>query len=662
MFPSAQDHNVTLENGDLRAGFNSHGDLISMESSPLGMCLFPPAEQDIGAGFTWGVFFEGDESPRRDWQRTWTERGDDALRFEGRCDTVEIGLQIDLEGMGCSWKIHLINGGQRTIDGVEFCLRGPFSFAPEVQFTYPYCAGWAIPFSGIRPSEPLTLQYPAKAAMQWTSIFAGGNGVYLGLHDGIPFYKELTWNVEGGNPMVRALFDDLVLDPGQSISLPPVHLALHDDDWRGGARIYRAWAQEHVGTPAVPQWYERKPSWAWVGLKDQFAQEIMHRTEELSDVSSQAAEAGLDLIQLTAYTEDGHDTLYPDYVPGEELGGTEGLSEAVKSIHSAGKRISIYVNGRLVDPASSLDEEKRASWAVRTRRGASPITETYGEVTFDVMCPGAPEWREHFIDKLSYLVHTFDIDGIYIDQVCGARSYPCYTPEHDHDRPCLAWSHYKKFMSELRRRLLAIKPELFLATEGVNDLLGQYFDSMQAHNDWPVHGVDRAQPLHDLYLYTFPEHLFNVGCITEDGTGEYYLRLAHLSGSGCDFGVRHWERMPQALLQQARRVMNWHTKHYDALRFGERVLVTSETRAVEAQGFMVGAKLFVNGVSLGDEDVDGRSDEAVLSVETLHGKRVQQIEASDLERVIPCEWTETEDGLEVRLPALDIFSIVIEWK
>ncbi len=660
MRSSADDQRVTLESRDLRAGFNGHGDLMSMECPSLDMRLFPPIDPRGKAGFTWGLLFEQDKDLRRNWDCTRVEKGEHNLRYEGQCDGVKIYLDIDLQETGCSWKIHLTNDDQKTVQGLEFRLRGPFLFASEPRFTYPYCAGWSIPFSGIRSKSGLTLQYPVKAAMQWTSLFAGGRGVYLGVHDEIPFYKELTWSVEQGKPTVRIRFRDLQLVSKQSITLPETYLALHDDGWRGGARIYRAWARGHIATPSVPRWYEERPSWAWVGLKDQYAEKVMHRTEDLPNVSSQAAAAGLDLIQLTAYTEDGHDTLYPDYVPGEHLGGVEGLRQAVQAIHAAGRRISMYVNGRIVDPASSLDVEKRGSWAVRAESGAPPLSETYGKVTFDVMCPGAPQWREHFAEKLVYLVRTFDIDGIYIDQVCGARSYPCYAYDHDHELPCLAWSCYRTFMGELREQLLKIKPGLFLATEGVNDLLGQHFDSMQSHNDWPVAGVDDVQPLHDLYLYTFPEHLFNVGCITEQETGGYYLKLTHLTGSGCDFGVQHWERMPQKLMRQAQSVLDWHTRHYDVFRFGERLPVMSDTQAVQVQGFIKGTQMIVNGIRLWDMDEEIVEEEMVLRVRDLKGRRVRLIEASDLERKIPCEWAETRNGLEVRLPAMQIFALVIE--
>jgi hypothetical protein len=251
------------------------------------------------------------------------------------------------------------------------------------------------------------------------------------------------------------------------------------------------------------------------------------------------------------------------------MGGPEGLRNAVATIHKAGKRASIYTNGRLVDPASSVPLEDRQTWGVRTSPGADVFQEQYGEVVFDVMCPGAPGWRNLFISKLEYLVKAFDIDGIYIDQVSGCRSLPCYAAGHDHGKPNQAWSCYQMFMEELRRRLAALRPGIFLATEGVNDFLGQYFDSQQAHNDWTTLTRDWGVPLPDLFRTTFPGHLLNVGCITQESSGPFYLKLAHVSGGGYDFGIWDWKEMPESFLEITREVLAWYAEHDSTLRYGQ---------------------------------------------------------------------------------------------
>jgi hypothetical protein len=649
-----------LQNQCLRSGFDEQGNLLSMESPTLGIRLFPYSDAASKAGFFWDLNFREGRSPKETWELIKSESIDQGLTISGKREGVEIVLDINLESTGCTWRARITNKSQEIVDGLTYTLHGPFDFEPDVRFTYPYCAGWSIPYASISPGKPLRLHYPLRAAMQWTSLTSDRKGIYIGAHDEVPFYKELVWGVDEDDPSFQIHFPDLMLRSGESIFLPAVHLALHDDDWRGGSQIYRSWASEHIATPTIPEWYEKRPSWAWVGLKEQFADTFLHTIDELPDVSEQVSAAGLKLTQLTAYTEDGHDTQFPDYIPGDSFGGVEGLQNAVEQIHAARKKISIYVNGRVVDPASSLDTEDREAWVVRTTPDAPPLTETYGKVTFDVMCPGAAEWRTLFKEQLTYLVETFDINGIYIDQICAARSHPCYASQHDHERPCLAWARYRPFLQELREDLLSIKPDLFLATEGVNDIFGQYFDSMQSHNDWPVEGVDGVEPIHDLYLYTFPGHLFNVGCITGESAGSYYLHLAHLCGSGCDFGIRDWDDLSAEFYKKAKSVLDWYEKYHKIFRFGERNSVATNVEGFHANAYHNDAWLIVNGAQLTSASLPKGPDEMTLQIELPDGVSVGRVEATDLIEDRPCQWRRNAGALEIDLPVLPLFGLLVE--
>jgi hypothetical protein len=655
-----EEQKYILQNQFLRLGFDEQGNLLSMQSPILDIQLFPHPDAVSKSGLTWDLRFQDGSSKTGAWELKKSESSDRGLGISLRSESVEITLDIHLEKRGCTWKAYLTNIGQDILNGMTYTLHGPFAIGPNLRFTYPVCAGWSVPYSSVHPAKPLRLQYPLKAAMQWTSITSDHKGVYIGAHDGIPFYKELLWGMDGDDPTFQIRFPDLMLLSGESIALPDLHLALHGDDWRGGSQIYRSWATGCIATPDVPHWYEKRPSWAWVGLKEQFADTFLHTIDELPDVSEQVSAAGLELIQLTAYTEDGHDTQFPDYIPGDSFGGVEGLQDAVRQIHAAGRKISIYVNGRVVDPASSLDPEDREAWVVRTTPEAPGLTETYGKVTFDVMCPGAAEWRALFTERLAYLVETFDIDGIYIDQVCAARSHPCYASNHDHGRPCLAWARYRTFLQALREHLLSIKPDLFLATEGVNDILGQYFDSMQSHNDWPVEGVDAVEPLHDLYLYTFPEHLFNVGCITGENAGSYYLHLAHLYGSGCDFGIRDWDDLPDGFYKEAKAILDWYEKYHEIFRFGERKSVAVDVQSIQAIAYQDDVLMIVNGAQLSSALPSKKSDEMTLQLELPNGVSVGRVGVTDLVQNQPCQWRREGGRLEIDLPVLPLFGLLVE--
>ena len=636
-----------LETGEFQLALDSRGNLCQL-ISPLTTDegLFLDSE-DGKPNFYW--FLSIDEKDPRLENLTFHPPmlTDHTLVFRGHHPQVTIELSVVVDALGPNWSMSMINHGPRKITEVGFALKGPFAFGHNLHITFPYCAGWALPLDEISAEEPFVLNYPVNASMQWTTLYTDNFGIYFGVHDPFPLYKELSL----ANQFVKWTFLDLDLNPGEHLELPPVYLIPHGNSWRGGAECYQIWAQQHVEVPYTPEWYAQKPTWAWVGLKGQNQETTWHQAAYLPSLSALVAQAGVDLIQLTAYTEHGHDTLYPDYSPGECVGGPIGLRQAVDEIHQSGKRISIYTNGRLIDPSSSISLHDRQEWGVRTSLDADVFTEQYGDVIFDVMCPGAAGWRSLFIERLEHLVRAFDIDGIYIDQISGCRSLPCYASNHDHEKPNMAWSFYLQFIAEIRERLTSIKPDIFLATEGVNDLLGQYFDSQQAHNDWSQLTRNHGIPLSDLFRAVFPGQLLNIGCITQEQSGEYYLKLAHVSGGGCDFGIWNWKEIPSSFIEKVKDVVEWHAKHANILRFGKVIPLYDgvNSHEWEINAFYEPSKIVVNGARLGKNPESQRLISSTFSVPIPFGTVVSSVQVMDKRGTTHWDYSMQNNNLKLQI-------------
>jgi hypothetical protein len=608
--------------------------------------------------FGWRIHSTGKSKNTLSWKLEKTTGSDDRLQYWGLSGEIGIYLSIEADGSCCQWNIELTNHGDRTINQIDFALYGPFEFGNGLACTFPYCAGWSIPLDTLEPGDRFTVQYPAKGSMQWVSLYNDEHGLYFGCHDHHILFKELTIGHKEGRPYIRWSFPGLDIQPGERANIPKVVLGTHSESWKGGAQIYRSWATQHLKLPSIPSWYKKNPSWGWVGMKDQHVDDVWHMLSFLPEMSREVAKSGLDLIQLTAYTENGHDTLYPDYVPGDSFGGIEGLKSAVSSIHQDGKFISIYVNGRVVDPASSLNARDRYTWAVRTGADADPLTELYGNVTFDVMCPGAVKWRDIFAKKIIYLLHEFDIDGIYIDQVCGAPSYLCHSTNHDHEKPNQAWAMYRVFLEELRSKLKTIKPDVFLSTEGVNDFLGQYFDSMQAHNDWESPLGRKGIPLDDLFRYTFPGLILNHGCIRGDERGLHYLKLAHLFGGGCDFGVWDWNDLSADFRRLIQRVLGWHEQQHNVLDNGEIYSIKTNRQDVRANAFELDEKIVICAVNETTDNIRQDGEVTFLLPKKGHvtiREACQFIDGNSY----PVPWKDNDTNLEISVPVEDIMSIEV---
>ncbi len=471
---------------------------------------------------------------------------DGAIRYEYEARIQRGGL--------LRFRLIVENRGDVPVYRITFPGLARLNVGREQRVAIPYSTGWSLDPEKLHDGEEIRLNYPVHAAMQWMDLYTRDSGLYLGVHDGIPVLKQLIIRRDEGGAHLAWSFPDLLLLKGERIELPPVILALHNEDWRAGAAIYREWALNVMKFPEPPEWIARRPAWAWVGMKGQHAKKIDRTFVDLPAVTNELHEHGVPVPHLSSYMEHGHDTHYPDYVAGVCQGGEEGLIRAVEAIHQRGERLALYTNGRLIDPEGSFGRlpgwqqhcvqiASCAKQNVYDRSGTftepnlwdaegALAKEKYTNVTFAIGCPSDSYWADLFADRLAYLVEKYNIDGIYIDQVCGCSSLPCYASNHGHKKPNLAWAGYLSFMRNLRERIHKIKPEVYLATEGMTDIYGQFFDIQQAHNDWVHQVLGKADHLPEMYRITFPESVVAIGPVS---SGEdIYVRLAHAVMSGFD--------------------------------------------------------------------------------------------------------------------------------
>ncbi len=492
------------------------------------------------------------------------------------------------------FRLRLANSTEQEISEIAFPDVELDPLEGESGFTMPVGPGWWQPFDPLDEGESITWNYPVFGSMQWTDYGGEDSGTYIGAHDGTPLIKLWTVGRRNGRPWVRVRFTDLRLMPGESLDLPPVVVWEHEGDWHEGAKLYRAWAESWMEKPTGAEWYDDAPAWCWSGFKGQHASKPDRVYADAPAGARLRSRYGVKLTNAGGWTEHGHDAHYPDYFAGPDMGGAEGLVRAVDQIHQSGLRISLYTNGRIADPDGSIGRMPGwLDWAVRAttpetaavlqklhanfQPDAKPdiawnisgtaITETYGKVTFAVMCPGSPEWRELFMSRLETIARDYHADGTFIDQICGAWAYPCYSEEHDHTRPSEAWSGYLMLLKDLRARLRAINPEFQMTTEGVCDIFGQFFDVQQGHNDWDTQVGTKARPMPELYGYTFPWYTVNTGFASPNNY--YHLKLAHAVGSGIDLCDLASDRCEERFLELVGRVMAWRKQHADVLRRGD---------------------------------------------------------------------------------------------
>lgn len=484
------------------------------------------------------------------------------------------------------WSLEIQNNRAARLDSLTVNLLA-LADVPEDWFcTLPFGGGWAVRLADFPDGHPVSLRYPVQGCLQWLELWGEDEGITLQVRDGAPWLKDFIVRRDGNALHISVHYRHLGLEEGQALRMPPIALGAHKGDWQRGADVYAKWLQSVVPVPVrAPDWLQRAPGWAWVSGKGQYKQTISTTFADLPQRSETYASAGMPTIQLAAWFEHGHDTRYPDYVAGDSLGGEAGLRAASDAIRKSGRHLALYSNGRLFDPLSDCAQTHKdwKDWAIAAPEGKTlkestaqefvGVTtdvslpdwdphdqiakEIYGQVTFATMCPSAPGWQELIAERLGRAVREYNPDGLYVDQVLGAVAVPCYSRGHQHRKPYESWMGYHRLLSHLRQTVKAANPDCYLATEGFSDILGQYFDLVQSHNDWPGPCPEGAFAFPEMTRRAVPWLMQAAGPVREDQFD--MLWLAHVAGSGLD--VACFKIAPDGeFARQIHTFMDWRAR------------------------------------------------------------------------------------------------------
>lgn len=481
------------------------------------------------------------------------------------------------------WKLDVQNNSQALLNTIRIDLLMLEGVPDDWFCSLPFGGGWAVRLSDFPDGQSVSLRYPVQGCMQWAQLWGADEGIALQVRDPAPWLKDIIIDRSAGGVRVSVQYRRLELAKGERVSLPEIALGAHSGDWQRGARIYARWLKTIVPRPAsAPGWLQKSPGWAWVSGKGQYATRIDTPFADLPERSRRFASVGMPVIQLAAWFENGHDTRYPDYIAGDSLGGENALRRASDAVREAGRHLALYSNGRLFDPLSicAATHPGWKSWAVAAPQGKTlkestaeefvgvttdvPLPdwdpddavakEVYGQVVFATMCPGAEGWQKLIAGRLSRAVSKYRPDGLYVDQVLGAVAVPCYAPGHQHRKPYESWTGYHALLSKLRESVKAANPDCYLATEGFSDILGQYFDIVQSHNDWPGPCPKGAFAFPEMTRHAVPWLMQAAGPVRIDQFD--MLRLAHVAGSGLD--VACFSVAPEGeFARQIRLFMSW---------------------------------------------------------------------------------------------------------
>jgi hypothetical protein len=396
------------------------------------------------------------------------------------------------------------------------------------------------PVAALSDETPfIQLEYPARASMQWFDYSGSGRGLYLASYDQSLAFTRLNFGrapVTGSTAMWLSKFPFVA--SGSDWSSPPLALGVHDGDWHWSADRYREWIESWIPKPQVASGMRHMVGgMREVAIMNQ-AEKRLHTYEEIVPFARETLLSPAQAVfMVVGWFPYGHDTLFPEYRPIEELGGASALRSALDQVHSLGLGATAYLNARLCNHETDTYRRAGRTWAVLGKApglGVSTIDtfelqETWntewsrfsrGEGRFAVMCPSAKGWQDHIVGQIEGAVRDYGFDGLFLDQPGSYFAQLCYSPFHGHSSPATAWGPgYLEIFRRARERTRAVHPRSVLWTEGMNDALNQFLDyTMDKSLVWsPMRSHPSVESCVEMWRYTLPWY------VTANYSGYYSL-------------------------------------------------------------------------------------------------------------------------------------------
>ncbi len=468
-------------------------------------------------------------------------------------DVVYDRLLLDRKSLDATlrYKVELAADSEQTLWTLSIENRTPGTIR-EVLF--PFVAGVSrldtliMPNqSGERLKDPLekvgderpviSLEYPARASMQWFDYFSRDSGLYLASYDRNLTYTTMNFGRAADIPGTGMWIGKAAFVPaGSSWTSQPMALGIHSGDWHAGADRYREWIESWVPKPQVtPRIREMLGGMREIQIRSN-AERPVHRYEDIVPFAEDVLKSPRPgAFMVSGWLYNGHDTYFPEYNPIPDLGGVAALTGALDKVHALGLAASGYINARLCNHETDTYKRFGRKWAALGKAPGLGVTTVdmfelqeewnkswdkakRGEGRFAVMCPSAAGWQEHIVGQMVKMIRDYRFDGLFIDQPGSYFAQLCYSNLHGHSNPGTAWGPgYLEIFRRAREQTRKANPESFLWTEGMNDVFNQFLDyTMDKALVWePMRSHPEVESFVEMWRYTLPWY------VTGNHSGSY---------------------------------------------------------------------------------------------------------------------------------------------
>ena len=476
-----KDREITISDGKSLVWCSSagKGTLVSISRGEEGTNLIAP-EGDL-----WSVELE-QGSLRSSQADSFSVQGDTqekvlAWRFETNKLTVRVRVKAlpDAQGMAMEWSAQCEAAEGIRVREIHFpTLRAAATVA---SVTNPGIGRSVVlkavgRYGGLYPGTAAAVQF-------FAAYTGGGEGFYLGAHDGQGYTKTLVWD---HGKVTFTFHQPDPQEPRKQVAVPyPIVLGTFKGDWQDGADYYRKWAWQAApwckrGTLAQigPEWARRSTAWFyWLARFPVPLADLAPRVRNVFGIKGPIAVHALDpgtqdhSNMPTAKPEDWVLRLKRRQLPmlrkhgfyvfeyrnaHKYTKGFRGYEQALPfamgwngKLHDEGP----YAGGpnfhsRWVPPGTPGSK----TWGVgEDAYGEMPLSQKY---PLTEMCIGTSYWQNKLVEMVTSCP-SHGLIGNYLDQIgYNPNSSRCDAPDHGH--PLRGGNWYVRGHEEALRRIILV--------------------------------------------------------------------------------------------------------------------------------------------------------------------------------------------------------------
>ena len=362
-------------------------------------------------------------------------------------------------------------------------VRWSISFAREADIVLPCVNGIFVESNR---------SFPGNARFRWPCgwnaqfVIVQRNDCSLMIHTEDTAFKYKALNVVRNEGLTTLGFESEQVGPvweNDSAGGIEWRLNTYDGDWQVPATRYRSWMNR---TYKLEEKRANRPPWVDdISFTLQWANADTNLLNALAKIHPPAKT----LIHLSNWRTSKYDIDYPDYIPSAEA------KAFVQKANSMGFKVMPHYNYWAIDIKHPIFQELR-QWQIRSvsqneLEGWYWPPETYDYTQMAYIHPGAGIWRRLLIDAVMSSSRDVKAPAVFLDQtLCTWNT----------DNGVVENMTAVEGMRQLQEELLAIRPDIVLAGEGLNEISFQRQCFAQAHiyDGWgelKPHHIPAAHPV-----------------------------------------------------------------------------------------------------------------------------------------------------------------------